>query len=571
MSSKRWIQRSIPAVVSIGALAWLFLYGGIDLRDLVDALSWKVALVLTPALLAYGAVTLLLEARSIDLLVEPAPPSFDAWTIARIKSASYLLAIVNYTLGAAALALLISRRAAMGLGRSASVVLLISSLDLVVVLTLGALGAVSMALGLPARRELIVGMSIVAGLGLLGGIALLRAPGSLGPLERIRSLAVFEALRSTPLRRLASLGLLRLAFCSSFLAVAGAAFLAFDVTPPLGQLVAGMTVVAVVATLPIAVAGLGTSQWAVLSVFGNLADDGTLVAMSLVLSAGMILLRAGMGVVFAREFTREALSQSRAQRAAELSFTGERLHEGSSLFSIDLGRHQAAYEMIRSRVRPGERVLELGSGSGYGAARLAEAGVSIVAVDRVAPDPRYRNSPCAFVRGDLNRLPLARGRFDWVISFQVIEHLEDPSIYVDAMAQLLNPSGTAIVTTPNRLRSDGVNPYHVHEYVADELAACMGRLFGAVEIQGVGASAEVDRQLEERSARIRRIMRLDPLGLRERLPRGFVEWMFARLAVLVRFLGRGSETAAVSWRDFPIGPHDDGCLDLVAICRRPDC
>jgi hypothetical protein len=48
-------------------------------------------------------------------------------------------------------------------------------------------------------------------------------------------------------------------------------------------------------------------------VFGNLADDSTLVAMSLTFSAGMILLRSGMGIVFAREFAREALEQTRRE------------------------------------------------------------------------------------------------------------------------------------------------------------------------------------------------------------------------------------------------------------------
>ena len=50
---------------------------------------------------------------------------------------------------------------------------------------------------------------------------------------------------------------------------------------------------------------------AVLAVFQNLADKETLLALSLVLSAGMIALRVLMGLVFAREFTREALEETR--------------------------------------------------------------------------------------------------------------------------------------------------------------------------------------------------------------------------------------------------------------------
>ena len=48
-------------------------------------------------------------------------------------------------------------------------------------------------------------------------------------------------------------------------------------------------------------------------VFKDIAPDETLIALSLVLSGGLISLRAGMGVLFAREFTREALEQTRGE------------------------------------------------------------------------------------------------------------------------------------------------------------------------------------------------------------------------------------------------------------------
>jgi hypothetical protein len=142
---------------------------------------------------------------------------------------------------------------------------------------------------------------------------LLRMPASLGPLDRIRSLSFFAALRTIPLRRLGELVLLRMTFCTSFIALAAAAFRAFGIAPPVGELVVGMLFVAVVAALPIAVAGLGTGQAAFVIVFGDLADRETLLALSLVLSAGIISLRVAMGLVFAREFTREALEHSRRE------------------------------------------------------------------------------------------------------------------------------------------------------------------------------------------------------------------------------------------------------------------
>jgi uncharacterized membrane protein YbhN (UPF0104 family) len=151
--------------------------------------------------------------------------------------------------------------------------------------------------------------------GLFGGLALLRMPRSLGPLERLRQLAALDALRSVPLSDLARLFALRVTFSLCFIGICGAGFAAFGVATPLPELVAGVLIVAVVGAIPIAVAGLGTTQAAFVYLYASFAPRETLLAMSLVLSAGMLALRAGMGVVFAREFTREALRETRAPAA----------------------------------------------------------------------------------------------------------------------------------------------------------------------------------------------------------------------------------------------------------------
>ena len=253
---------------------------------------------------------------------------------------------------------------------------------------------------------------------------------------------------------------------------------------------------------------------------------------------------------------------------SDVTFTGERLHAGDQLFAVDLARHQAAYEIARERIGGGW-VLDLGCGSGYGSASLAQSSARVVGLDRVPPDGANRGA-ARFVRARLEGLPFARGAFELVVSFQVIEHLEDPRDYVNALAELLHPEGVALVTTPNRLTSDGVNPYHVHEYVADELGECLHARFEDVVVRGIGASDPVRRYMEARSRRIQRIMKLDPLRLRERLPRRWIEWLFASFALLVRRRTGASEgTPDVGWRDFPVGPADDACVDLLAVCRKP--
>ena len=302
----RLVRRLLPVAVSAGILAALL--SAIDPAAVLAALDWQLARVLLPAFGLYGAVSLTLEAVSIRRLIRRAPDDFGIWTAARIKCASYLLGIVHYALGAAALTVLLRRRAAIGLAESASVVMLIAMVDLIVLLGLATTGAAFSDTGTSVIRA---GVLAVAALGFFGGLALLRAPASLGPLERVRTLVIFEALRTTPLARLGELLLLRGLFICSFVALAGAAFHAFAIALPASRLVVGILVVAVVSALPIAVSGLGTGQAALVYVFRGLADPETLLALSLVLAAGMISLRAAMGMVFAREFTRQALAESR--------------------------------------------------------------------------------------------------------------------------------------------------------------------------------------------------------------------------------------------------------------------
>jgi SAM-dependent methyltransferase len=249
-------------------------------------------------------------------------------------------------------------------------------------------------------------------------------------------------------------------------------------------------------------------------------------------------------------------------------FTGERLHDDQPLFGLDLARHRAAYEFARGRAA-GRRVLDLGCGSGSGAALLAASGARVLGIDRVAPDPESRRAGASFCLADLSALPLRARGCDLVVSFQVIEHLLDPGPYLRAIGELLAPGGVALISTPNRQLSDGVNPYHVREYLGGELSEVLGRHFAEVEMFGVGTSDAVRSHLAARSRRIRAVMRLDPLRLRDRLPRAWVEALFAWGALLVRRAGARAEGAPdATWRDFPIGPADAATsLDWLAVCR----
>ena len=94
--------------------------------------------------------------------------------------------------------------------------------------------------------------------------------------------------------------------------------------------------------------------------------------------------------------------------------------------------------------------------------------------------------------------------------------------------------------------------------------------FDRVEMLGVGTSPAASAYFEARARNVQRILRLDPLRLRDRLPRSLVEWLFGRFAIVVRrAIRRGDGIPELDWRDFPVGPVDADALDLLAVCRSP--
>ena len=259
---------------------------------------------------------------------------------------------------------------------------------------------------------------------------------------------------------------------------------------------------------------------------------------------------------------------------SDLTFTGERLHAEDALFGIDLLRHRAAYQeaIRRAKARGAQRILELGSGTGYGTAEMAEAlpNASLLAVDRVAPLSAGLASRATFLRADLRSLPLQANAFDFAISFQVIEHLEDPRPYLAALSSRVSSQAEVLISTPNAEFSDGENPFHVREYKAEELRQALLPFFEEVEMLGVSATGEALAYHEARLARIRKIVRIDPLGLRRILPTALVEFLFAKLALLVRRgIGAAESLPRVELENFPIERAHPRSVDLLAVCRGP--
>jgi hypothetical protein len=301
------LKRTLPFVVTAAILAYLF--DRIDLAAAFATLTAESASILIPAILIYGFVSLAIEGVSLARLTDSAGRPASVSTCSRIKAASYSIGMLNYALGIAALSVLFRRRVGLGLATAAGLVATVSVTDLAMLIAIAVVALVFAASDGPALQ---LGTVAFVAAGLAFGLVFLRTSRSLGPLERLRQLDLFKTVRSAPLRTLLELALLRIGFVFTFIGAGHGSMIAFGVQVPADELIVGMSVVALVGALPIAVAGLGTVQLATVELFGAYADEATLVACSLSMQAAMLAVRLSMGLVVAREFTREAAEATRS-------------------------------------------------------------------------------------------------------------------------------------------------------------------------------------------------------------------------------------------------------------------
>ena len=159
--------------------------------------------------------------------------------------------------------------------------------------------------------------------------------------------------------------------------------------------------------------------------------------------------------------------------SSSLPLTGERTVPGIAREQYWFARHEVVYRWLAPRCA-GQRVVEAGSGEGYGARILQQAGAQVVAVDYDESAIRHSAAtyPLPHVQANLAALPFRH--VDAVVSLQVVEHLWDLRHF---LAETRRIARWTCLSTPNRLTfSPGLgrgekptNPFHVEEFDAEQL------------------------------------------------------------------------------------------------------
>ena len=243
--------------------------------------------------------------------------------------------------------------------------------------------------------------------------------------------------------------------------------------------------------------------------------------------------------------------------------------------------HLATYRFA-AKYTAGGHVLDYGCGSGYGSKLIAESAISVVAVD-VAQDAvryaasHYSSENLSFSHIDPERpLPFEAGRFDTVLSFQVIEHVPDPDSYLAEAARVLKPGGRLVIATPDRRTrlfplQRPWNRWHLKEYDDRGLRALLLRTFPKVDLYFMGGRPKA---LELELNRTRRIKWLSVPMTLPFLPDRL------RVASLAAIQARGlrrrkaapprpqPESFGLEESDIEIGPNIWPSVNLIAVAQR---
>ncbi len=198
--------------------------------------------------------------------------------------------------------------------------------------------------------------------------------------------------------------------------------------------------------------------------------------------------------------------------------------------------------LVKAYVEAAQRVqgnlLEVGCGVGRGLKLMMEASDQYTAIDKndkLIAQLQVQYPDLRFINQNIPPLSeLADDQFDYVVSFQVIEHIPNDDAFVKEIHRVLKPGGKAIITTPNRLLSLTRNPWHIREYTAEELRKLMGKYFAQLDTLGVHGNEKVQQYYEQNKKSVEWIKRWDVLNLQYRLPRWVLQIPYETLNRLNR-------------------------------------
>lgn len=253
--------------------------------------------------------------------------------------------------------------------------------------------------------------------------------------------------------------------------------------------------------------------------------------------------------------------------------TAERSSHLDPSENVIFQRHMIAYKEA-SKLISGT-VLEIGCGEGYGISELVQFSKKYIGVDKfdtyISADIK-KNNDIIFHKMEIPPLlNIEANSIDFVVTFQVIEHIQDDHYFLREIFRVLKPGGKLLLTTPNKLMSLSRNPWHIREYTPFEMKDILRKYFVKSEVKGVYGNDIVMEYYQKNKESVKKITRYDIFNLQYLLPRWALQIPYD---ILNRFnrnkLKSENENvvSAVKVDDYSILDATENCLDYFCIATK---
>jgi O-antigen biosynthesis protein len=174
-----------------------------------------------------------------------------------------------------------------------------------------------------------------------------------------------------------------------------------------------------------------------------------------------------------------------------MEFTGERFLPGViNDFKLEvehLQRYNSITHLVRDKV-----VVDAACGEGYGSAILANFARTVYGLDisedaiREAKE-KYNKENLSYINSSIATLPFDDESVDVLVSFETIEHVEEPiqHAFLKEIKRVIKKDGILIMSTPNKYVYSKLakyeNEFHIKEFFEDEFYSFLSSSFSHVK------------------------------------------------------------------------------------------
>lgn len=138
----------------------------------------------------------------------------------------------------------------------------------------------------------------------------------------------------------------------------------------------------------------------------------------------------------------------------------------NSLVSFDFAKNNPTIIEVLKYIKNGNKVLEIGSGTGELCSYLSSLGFDVSGIDYSEESIKLSNSlknkfslNINFIKNNISKIEFPDNSFDIVYGDQVIGHLDDLGESLNEIYRILKPDGLLFLTTANKIRLDGWDLY----------------------------------------------------------------------------------------------------------------